>query len=272
MSGTPDVSVITPARNAGPYIGHALASVALQSAKYEHLVVDDASTDDTRQIVLEWAKRYSNIRLICLDDCVGSIAARNIALQAARGRYLAFLDADDVWLPMKLETQLRYMKQKELAMTYTDYRHMSHDGSRVGRLICGPDSVDWHRHHTSRYIGCLTVMLDREKVGCFSFPTVKPAVRGEDFLAWSNVLRMIGAAHRCPGDLARYRLMRASRSSNKPKAVMSIWRLYRHVEKLDWHTALRLWVQFLVAAALKHAMARPRMKRELIDVVKESRQ
>jgi teichuronic acid biosynthesis glycosyltransferase TuaG len=261
-----DISVITPARNAGPFIAETLRSVAAQSwPNFEHLVVDDASTDNTRAIISAAAVSDSRVKPIFLDSNVGSIASRNVAIRQARGSYLAFLDADDVWLPRKLEVQLGFMRGRDIAMSFTDYRHMSMDGGLVGRRIAGPSIVDWPTLHSTRYIGCLTVMLDRSRVPDFHFPNVFPAVRAEDFLAWSNAIRAVRFAYRCPVDLARYRLLKHSRSSRRSGALSNVWRLYRDVERIPFATALYFLFRFSTSSAFKHLRSRPRVPRKAVD-------
>jgi teichuronic acid biosynthesis glycosyltransferase TuaG len=263
---TIDISIITPARNAGPFIAEAIHSVSNQSFRnFEHVVLDDASTDNTRSIIKEAAALDLRIKPILLDTQVGSIKGRNIAIASSKGRYLAFLDADDVWLPKKLETQLRFMRERRAAMSFTDYRHMSMDGRLVGRPICGPNQIDWKTLHASRYIGCLTVMLDRDDLPDFHFPSVFPAVRAEDFLAWSNALKTVRLAYRCPVDLARYRLLKRSRSSNRFSAVSNVWHLYRDVECIPVVSALYYLARFLTSSAAKHLKGRPYIQRTLID-------
>jgi teichuronic acid biosynthesis glycosyltransferase TuaG len=263
-----DVSVITPARNAGPFIADALRSVKTQTfSNFEHIVVDDASTDNTRQIIKDAALRDARVKPIFLDTNIGPIASRNRAISQARGRYLSFLDADDIWLRSKLELQLGFMRHNNIAMSFTDYRHMSTDGTMVGRSIRGPDQVDWKTLHASRYIGCLTVMLDRIYLPDFHFPSVFPALRAEDFLAWSKALRRVGVAYRCPGDLARYRLLKKSRSSNRVSAISNVWRLYRGVERIPVGIALYFLVRFLASTSIKHFRGRPRIDRALVDLI-----
>jgi teichuronic acid biosynthesis glycosyltransferase TuaG len=263
-----EISVITPARNAASFIAETLRSVAMQSwPHYEHLVVDDASTDSTREMIKAAAVNDPRVRGIFLDTNVGSIASRNVAIRQARGRYLAFLDADDVWLPRKLEVQFNFMRDRDVAMSFTDYRHMSMDGVFVGRRIAGPSIVDWKVLHTSRYIGCLTVMLDRNRLPDFHFPNVFPAVRAEDFLAWSNAIKVVKFAYRCPADLARYRLQKHSRSSRRAGALSNVWRLYRDVEGIPFLTAFYFLLNFSASSAMKHFRGRPKIARTVVDAL-----
>jgi teichuronic acid biosynthesis glycosyltransferase TuaG len=183
--------------------------------------------------------------------------ARNLAISAARGRYLAFLDADDVWLPERLRCQTEFMLHTHAAISYTDYRFMSEDGTRVGRRLRGPRRIGWHLHHMTRYLGCLTVMVDRAQCPDFSFGTVSPEYRAEDFLAWSQLIRRQGHAYRCPHDLARYAVVANSRSSNGTRAARSVWCLYRRVEHIPTVLAAVYFVAYAAFSTMKRLACRP---------------
>jgi glycosyltransferase involved in cell wall biosynthesis len=255
---TPLVSVITPAYNAGRFIARLVACVQQQeNVSYEHIIVNDASTDDTADRLQQLAFNDPRIRLINCPKNVGVVMARNLAIKAARGRFLAFLDADDVWLPEKLSRQTDFMLRTHAAISYTDYRFMSEDGRLIGRRICGPRRVGWHMHHMTRYLGCLTVVVDRTQCPDFSFGTVSPKYRAEDFLAWSKLIRQHGYAYRCPHDLARYAVVANSRSSNKAQAARSVWRLYRDIEYLPALQAGFYFVTYAFFASIKGFLCRP---------------
>src|SRR5450631_2859113 len=171
----PEVSVITPMYNASPWLAALLDSVRGQTFRnFEHLLVDDVSTDGCVDEAIRLSRGDSRMRVLRMERNAGPAAARNLAIEAARGRYLAFLDADDVWLPHKLEIQLKWTKQHSHAFTYHDYRHMSHDGSKLGAVVSGPDVLTLKTLHTRRGTGgCLSVMIDREQLQSFRFPEVR---------------------------------------------------------------------------------------------------
>jgi teichuronic acid biosynthesis glycosyltransferase TuaG len=228
----PLVSVITPAYNCGRFIQQTIDSVRAQSfANWEMIIVDDASRDDTCDIVERNCALDRRIRLIRSEQNGGVADARNRALSAARGRFFAFLDSDDLWLPSKLEEQIRFMWENGVAFSYTQYRHISEDGKRCGSLIVPPDRFDHALYLKNTGIGCLTVILERQAIGDLSFVTYPPH---EDHILWSNILKRGIPAHALQRDLARYRIVNKSASRKKIKAAYSIWRIYRDIEKLPF--------------------------------------
>lgn len=256
---TPLVSVITPAHNAGRFIERLVACVRQQEGViYEHIIVNDASIDDTASRLQHLAFNDPRIRLIHCPKNVGVVKARNLAIAAASGRFLAFLDADDVWLPEKIRCQTDFMQRTGVAISYTDYRFMSEDGTLIGARLCGPSRIGWHMHHMTRYLGCLTVMVDRTQCPDFSFGTVLPEYRAEDFLAWAKLIRQHGYAYRCPHDLARYAVVANSRSSDGTRAARSVWRLYRDVEHLPALQAMLYFIVYALFASTKRFLCKPR--------------
>ncbi len=258
MRCVPLVSILTPVYNAARYLPETLASVRAQTfPDWEHLLVDDGSTDNSRDIAEEAARGDARIRVLRTSCNSGPSAARNYGLDFARGRFIAFLDADDLWLPEKLASCIHWMTAHGHGFIYHDYRHISNDGSRVGRVVNGPDELTLHALHTRRGTGCLTIMIDRERIPELRFPAIAPH-HAEDFCLWTLLLRRGHIGHRVPLDLARYRLSPQSRSSNKLQSAANAWYLYRHHSKLPWFTAAAWWLQYAWNAARLHRWARPR--------------
>jgi len=254
----PLVSIVTPVYNAARWLPATLASVRAQTfAAWEHVLADDGSTDDSVAIVEAAAAADQRIRLLRAPCNAGPSAARNLALDAARGRFIAFLDADDLWQPEKLARSVEWMTAHGYEFIFHDYRHISHDGASIGRLVHGPDELNLRTLHTHRGTGCLTVVIDREQIPGFRFPTITP-YRAEDFCLWSNLIREGHIGHRLPLDLARYRLLAESRSANKLGGALNAWRLYREFSKLSLVHAAYWWVQYAWNASWLHRYARPR--------------
>ncbi len=252
------VSVITPAYNASRFLARCLASVKSQGVECEHIVVDDCSTDNTVE-VLDRLK-LTNPQLVILRAArnAGPMEARNLAIHNARGRFLAFLDADDVWLPSKLNKQIGFMESRGAAISFTDYRFMTEDARLVGARIRGPSQIGWHLHHMTRYLGCLTVMVDRLLCPDFCFPTIRREIKAEDFLAWANIIREHGSAHRCPEDLARYSVVKGSRSSDGVGAAGTVWELYRNIERIPFPQAAAYFITYAAFTMAKRFICKPR--------------
>jgi len=257
----PAVTVITPVYNASRFLPRLIHSVRSQhGVSYEHILIDDCSTDNGCDVIRHFAENDSRIRLFQLDANSGPIVARNAGIAQARGRYLAFLDADDVWLPSKLLVQSRFMDERGAALTFTDYRFISEDGLRIGRRLNGPDRVDITQHYKTRSgLGCLTVMIDRQQCPDFNFANLDSvASRAEDYVAWAQLIKKVGAAYRVPYDLARYSVVPGSRSSNTIAKAEAVWVVYRAVENLSLPMACYYFLSFAVAALTKRWIYRPK--------------
>lgn len=252
------VSIVTPAYNASRFLPRCLASVKSQGVKCEHIVVDDCSTDNTLEVLNRL--KLTNPQLVILQSSrnAGPLEARNLAIQKARGRFLAFLDADDVWLPAKLSKQIAFMESRAAAISFTDYRFMTEDAHLVGARIRGPSQIGWHLHHMTRYLGCLTVMVDRVFCPDFHFPTVQREIKAEDFLAWAKIIREHGSAHRCPEDLARYSVVKGSRSSDGVGAACTVWDLYRNIECIPFPQAVAYFITYAAFTMAKRFICKPR--------------
>jgi teichuronic acid biosynthesis glycosyltransferase TuaG len=229
MSATPLVSVITAAYNAEAFIGATIASVKAQSlTDWEMLVADDASTDRTTAIVAAAAADDPRIRLVRLEKNGGVARARNTALAAARGRFIAFLDSDDLWLPQKLQRQVAFMQAKDAAVSYTAFRRIDETGSRIGRLVTVPARLTYRQLLKNTAIATLTGMVDTAKTG----PIRMAEARRDDYILWLSLLRRGFVARGLKEDLARYRVVRGSLSSKPKRSAAWVWAVYREAENL----------------------------------------
>jgi glycosyltransferase involved in cell wall biosynthesis len=267
----PLVSIITPFYNAAPWLEQTLASVRAQTlTDWEHILVDDCSTDDSVAIVEAAARADSGantsadssidsrIRLLRSERNQGPSAARNLAIDAARARFIAFLDADDLWLPEKLARSVEWITTHGYSFIYHDYRHISHDGSRVGALVRAPETLDLRTLHTRRgHGGCLSIVIDRERLPDFHFPR-NCLYAHEDFCAWLSLIQEGHTGHRLPADLGRYRLSRNSRSSNKFRSAAEVWKIYRQASGLSLTRAALWWAEYAWNAFWLYRHALPR--------------
>lgn len=235
------VSIITPCFNASHFIDAAITSVQNQTYPYwEMIIVDDCSTDRSVELVERRAAEDSRIRLIRHSQRCGVAAARNTALEAAIGRYVAFLDGDDYWLPFKIEYQLQFMQKRDIAFSCTLFRHVNELGDKCGAILNAPEYFDYTTLLKNTGIGCLTVMIDRIKLGPVHFNNVLR----EDFVLWLRLLKKGTKAYVLQTDLARYRRVRSSKSWNKILTAASVWRIYRNAEKLSFSYSLWCFVNY----------------------------
>jgi teichuronic acid biosynthesis glycosyltransferase TuaG len=231
MTGkNPEVSIITPLFNGAAFIGQAVGSVVNQTfPDWEMIIVDDGSSDHPETVLAPFLERDKRIRLIRMDHNVGAAEARNVALEAAKGDFVAFLDGDDLWQPLKLERQLSLMKENEWAFSFTSYEIIRQDGQPSGKIIRAPRDMDYPRYLKNTVIGCLTVMIDRRKTGPFKMHSIPTS---HDMALWLELMKRGFNAHGIDEVLASYRTVSTSNSANKLKAAMGVWRVYREIEKL----------------------------------------
>ena len=242
------VSVVMPAWNAAGTIARSIESVLGQRhAQFELLVVDDASTDATAQLVDGYAMADARVRLIRQPANGGVAAARNTGIAAARGEYVAFLDSDDWWHPAKLERQLAQMRRENAQVSYCSYQRVAEDG-RVLSLVVPPREVTHAQMLRSNFIGNLTGMYARS-LGNGEFLRIGH----EDYVFWLQMVRRAGRAIRIEhdGPLAFYLVREGSVSSNKWRAARWQWRIYREVEGLSRVRATVCMLYYFVYALSK---------------------
>ncbi len=251
----PTFSVVTPVFNAEKWLPEMLQSVAGQTCQdWEHLLVDDGSTDDSAEIIRKSASTDPRVKLIRLPHSGSPSLARNAALDVAQGRYIAFLDADDLWLPEKLEHCHRFILENHYSFVYHDFRYISHDGSRIGSVVHGPDVLESRQVHIQRGIHISSVVIDRWQVPNFKFDD---SSAHEDLMAWMFLINHGHLGHRLDMDLSRFRKSASSRNANKINAAFAVWDAYRNNEKLPFHTAAMYWLQYAWNSCWLHARSRP---------------
>ena len=231
----PLVSVITPAHNAAAFLQAAIDSVRVQTlTSWEMVIVDDGSRDATADIIIRAAETDARIRLFRHPRALGAAAARNRAIKEARGRYIAFLDADDVWYPQKLERQIGFMRQEGVAFSYGTYDLIDESGRVTGRY-CPPLRVTYRDLLKTCSIGCLTAVFDTAVFG----KRYMPAMRNrQDFVLWLDLLKSTKEARGMAEPLGAYRLHATSLSAGKWRTAYYQWRVYRKVENLNLFSSL----------------------------------
>lgn len=244
----PTVSVVTPAYNAARFIEETMDSVRAQTYQdWEMIVVDDQSTDKTVELVKQYEQMDSRIHLVQLEQNSGSAIARNTAMDHAKGKYIAFLDSDDRWLPEKLTKQLHFMQENDLAFTFTKYIRMHESGELTNGVSRAPVKLGYDDLMKRCVIGCLTVMIDREKIGEERMVNIRTR---QDYAFWLTITRKGFNAYGLPEVLAEYRLVADSISSNKIKAAKRNWYVFRKVEKQPLHKALWYFVHYAVISVM----------------------
>lgn len=227
----PLVSIITPVYNAERFLSETIKSVKEQTYKnWELLLVDDCSKDNSAKIIKEFNRTDDRIKYIKLEKNSGASISRNTGIKNAKGRFIAFVDSDDLWEPEKLEIQISYMLEKNLGFTFTSYRYMKENGVKTNKVAKAPFKINYNGLLKNTIIGCSTVVIDKDIIGEFEMPLVK---RGQDTATWLQILRNEKYAYGIQKDLVNYRLVGDSLSSNKIKALKRTWNTYRNVEKLN---------------------------------------
>ena len=227
------ISIIIPVYNAEVFLNESLQSVIAQTYQdWELLIIDDCSTDNSASIIKQYVEQDSRIRYFKTDRPSGSpTLPRNIGIEHARGRYIAFLDSDDAWLPNKLERQMAmFEKYKDMAICFSNYEKMAENGERNDRIIKAPERVTYKQLLLGNVIGCLTAVYDTEKVGKMYFPNHSH----EDYILWLSILKKGYIAQNSGTVSACYRVREHSVSSNKLKALLWQWDIYVHVEKMSF--------------------------------------
>ncbi|MEI2425243.1 glycosyltransferase family 2 protein [Priestia megaterium] len=244
----PLVSIITPAYNCAAFISSTITSIQQQTyLNWELLVIDDCSTDETAELVKKFSRKDQRIQLLQLKKNSGAAAARNEGISAASGRFLAFLDGDDVWHAEKLTKQVAFMLEKNCVFSYTGYIIINEKGEETGVKVNVPKSVDYKTLAGNTIIGCLTVMLDKKQIAGISMPNVQP----EDTALWLSLLKKGYTAYGLQESLAYYRLVSDSVSRNKLKAATRYWNLLRKQERLSLWKSATYFVQYSVNAYAK---------------------
>lgn len=242
------VSIITPSYDSEAFIEEMIESVRGQTYRnWELLIVDDCSPDSSIEIVKRFAAEDPRIKFFELKDNSGAAVARNKAIGAAKGRYIAFLDSDDCWLPNKLEIQIAYMQMNRVFFTYSGYEVMSEEGESIN-VVSVPEKVNYSELLKTNYIGCLTAVYDTNFFGKVLMPLIR---RRQDFGLWLTLLKNTDYAYGINMTLAKYRIRKGSISSNKATTSIYTWRLYREVEKLNFLKASYYFSHYFVRAVLR---------------------
>ena len=223
------VSIIMPSYNTMDFIAETIESVINQSYKnWELIIVDDCSTDDTDEVVRPYLAD-ERIKYVKNEKNSGAAISRNRALRKAKGKWIAFLDSDDLWKPEKLENQINFMKTHEYHFSYTNYSEIDVEGNRTGITVTGPRRITKTGFFNYCWPGCLTVMYDSDYIGLIQIEDIK---KNNDYAMWLQVCKK-AECYLLDQDLALYRRGRNGSISSHRLATLIKWhyRLFREAEK-----------------------------------------
>ena len=249
MKDAPLVSVIMPTYNSAEFIGAAIQSVQNQTyLNWELFVIDDASNDATIALVEDFVSLDSRIKLYQNPKNVGAGASRNTGIKAAKGSFIAFLDADDLWIPEKFVVQVDFMLKNNLAMSFSSYRLMSETGELLPEIVLALPELSYKKLLRSNYVGSLTGMYNVDKIGKIYSPLLR---KRQDWGLWLSVLEKSGSALGILKPLAYYRLRKNSISNNKTALLKYNFQIYNRVLDYSFLKSCKymsrfLWEHFMV--------------------------
>ncbi|MBP3324238.1 MAG: glycosyltransferase [Clostridia bacterium] len=247
---SPLVSVIMPAYNAERFIEEAIASVQAQSYEnWELFVIDDGSKDRTKEIVKNLAENDKRIRFLINEKNMGVAKTRNRGIDLSSGKYVAFIDSDDVWHKDKLKKQLEKLKEKDAGIGYCSYEIIGENGEKAKEDYIVSETATFKDILKENYIQCSAMLIRSDIVKRFMFNT---EFYHEDYILGLDMLR---AGEKAAGNkelLLKWRYLENSRSFNKRKSAMNRWRIYRNYLKLPFFKSVSLFLNYAAAGLKKY--------------------
>lgn len=242
----PLVSIITPNYNSEKYICDTIESVISQTySNWEMIIIDDASTDSSVKLIESYLQKDERINLLKIENNSGTAEARNKGVECAKGRFIAFLDSDDVWLESKLKTQVSFMLKNDLSFSFTSYYKQSGNSKRI---IHAKQIISYENLLKNNFIGCLTVMYSVNILGKQYFPLIR---KRQDWALWLKLTRDGARAYGILEPLAIYRKRKTSLSSNKISLLRYNWFVYRNFENINIFRSIVLIINLLLIKIFK---------------------
>lgn len=243
------VSIITPSYNSASFITETIEAILRQTySHWELLITDDCSTDNSVEIIEDYIKKDSRIKLQKLEKNCGAGICRNKSIEMAKGQYIAFCDSDDVWMPQKLEKQLTFMTEKQCALAYSSYMLMNEAGQEKGIAVC-KSKLNFNQLKRNNEIGCLTAMYDTKKIGKIYMSSIR---KRQDWGLWLEILAKCKVAYGIKEPLAYYRIRKGSISNKKIDLVKHNINVYRTILKFPiWKAYLFFSFIFMPTYILK---------------------
>ena len=254
---TPLVSIITPTYNSEKFISATILSLLSQTyTNWEMIVVDDCSTDTTEEIIQKFIKEDSRISFYQLQKNSGPGIARNQAVDLAKGRYIAFLDSDDLWKPEKLQKQMEFLTLNNLPFTFSFYECIDEEGKPLNLKIEAPLKLHYWQLFFCNFVGNLTGIYDTNYFGKIPISSIR---KRQDWMVWLTVLKKIKTAQPIPESLAFYRVRKDSISSSKWKLIQHNFTVYRQFHQFNVFVSLCCMMGFLFTQLL----IKPRFSKKL---------
>ena len=247
------ISIIIPVYNAEKYITDTIESIERQTyTNYEAIFIDDKSTDNSVEIIKKYAQKNKQMKIIELKRKVGVARARNIGIRKSKGRFLTFLDADDIWFDNKLESQLKFIKKNNYGFTYCSYMYMNDSGTKITKMTKIKEKTDYNYSLLNIRILPVTAMIDLYQIPkryCYM-----PDVMIEDVVTWWKILKKGYIAYGQNEALVYYRRTKNSRSSKKYVNAYYRWKAYRDIEKLSIFKTIYCFLNYVINAILKRCV------------------
>ncbi|AWG24570.1 glycosyltransferase family 2 protein [Flavobacterium kingsejongi] len=240
----PLVSIITPAYNSEKFIDQAIQSVQQQTfSDWEMILVNDGSSDHTQEIIEKWRLQDPRIKLLTLSKNSGTGVARNKGLEKATGRYIAFLDADDLWTPEKLQKQLDFMVARNIPFTFSFYQQIDEDGNDLQKIVTAPNPLSYTQLLYCNYVGNLTGIYDTDFFGKIDISRFR---KRQDWIVWLTIVKRLKIVHPVPEVLAQYRVRQHSISASKIELVKHNYKVYRNFHQMPVLIAFLAMIRFLI--------------------------
>lgn len=242
------VSIITPTYNSSSFIETTIRSIQGQSHEnWELLITDDCSSDNTVSLIKEFINVDNRVKLFELDKNSGAGIARNNSIKYAEGKFIAFCDSDDQWLPNKLRAQLEFLISENLDFTYSSYYCIDEYGKRKG-LVLAPSKLTYSKLLRNNYVGCLTAIYNRDNLGKLYMSEIR---KRQDWTLWLKILKKIHHTKGIKEPLALYRIRPQSISRNKFSLLGITYRVYKYELNIGRMKSLFYLTRYLFYLILK---------------------
>lgn len=246
---SPLVSIVTPVYNSSQHIEACIDSVMRQSySNFEMIMVDDASSDNSISIIKQKIKDDHRFKIYSFTENKGAAHARNKAIELAKGKYISFLDSDDLWLPNKLSSQVEFMEKNKVLFSFSSYDVINEKGEKQTTFIIPQTELSYHDLLKTCSIGCLTAIYNQEVLGKQYMKLIR---KRQDYTLWLSLLKLTKAIG-LKESLAQYRIAENSLSGNKWSAAKFQWKVYREIENLSLFKSTYYFIQYALHGFLKY--------------------